>query len=123
MSEPLTDQKLTGDSRSAGGSGSPEIELLYKDGATPLFLAIEDTNWREALDIAEASPKQIRTWVRSTGTENTTFDWALWRRLPIHEVSSRYCVLIILYKYGHTLLTPLFQKIPSRHADPVHHVG
>jgi len=24
--------------------------------------------------------------VRSTGTENTTFNWSDWRRLPIHEV-------------------------------------
>jgi hypothetical protein len=88
MSEHLANQKLTDGSQSASDSGSPEIEVLYTDGATPLFLAIENTNWREALDIAEASPNQIRTWVRSTGTENTTFDWALWRRLPIHEVSS-----------------------------------
>jgi hypothetical protein len=65
----------------------PEEEVLRSNGATPLYLAIEDTRWGDALDIAEKSPEQIRMWVRSTGTENTTFDWSLWRRLPIHEVS------------------------------------
>jgi hypothetical protein len=65
----------------------PEEEVLRSNGATPLYLAIEDTRWGDALDIAENYPEQIRMWVRSTGTENTTFDWSLWRRLPIHEVS------------------------------------
>lgn len=74
--------------------GSKEKEVLYKDGATPLFLAIEETDWRDALDIAEAFPEQVRTWVRSTGTENTTFEWSMWRRLPIHEV--RPCLVFIL---------------------------
>lgn len=64
-----------------------EIEVLYNDGATPLFRAIEETEWREALDIAEDDPEQVRTWVRSTGTANTTFKWSMWKRLPIHEVS------------------------------------
>ena len=68
---------------------SPEREVLYNDGATALFLAIEETDWRDALDISEANPEQVRTWVRSTGTENTTFEWSMWRRLPIHEVSMR----------------------------------
>jgi hypothetical protein len=66
--------------------GSQEKEVVYSDGATPLFLAIEETDWRQALDIAEENPDQVRTWVRSTGTENTTFAWSMWRRLPIHEV-------------------------------------
>jgi hypothetical protein len=64
-----------------------EKEVFYCEGATALFLAIEETEWRDALDIAEACPEQVRTWVRSTGTENTTFEWSMWRRLPIHEVS------------------------------------
>lgn len=63
-----------------------ELEVIYSDGATPLFLAIEETEWRRALDIAEKNPEQVRTWIRSTGTENTTFAWSMWRRLPIHEV-------------------------------------
>ena len=62
-------------------------EVLYQMGATPLFKAIEEVNWREALRITEESPSQVSTWVKSTGTQNTTFDWSLWRRLPLHEVS------------------------------------
>lgn len=69
--------------------GVQEKETIYSDGATPLFLAIEETDWRRALDIAEEFPDQVRTWVRSTGTENTTFAWSMWRRLPIHEVCVR----------------------------------
>lgn len=61
-------------------------EVLYQMGATPLFKAIEEVNWREALRITEESPNQVSTWVKSTGTQNTTFDWSLWRRLPLHEV-------------------------------------
>ena len=84
----------------AGISSSEEIlEVLYNDGATPLFLAIEETEWREALDIAEAFPDQVRTWVRSTGTENTTFEWSMWRRLPIHEVSECMFVCVFLGNY------------------------
>ena len=63
-------------------------EALYQKGATPLFKAIEEVNWREALRITEESPVQVRTWVKSTGTQNTTFDWSLWKRLPLHEVST-----------------------------------
>ena len=62
-------------------------EVLYHEAVTPLFTAIEEMDWREAFDIAEANPVQVQTWVRSTGTEHTTFDWSVWRRLPIHEVS------------------------------------
>jgi hypothetical protein len=62
-------------------------EVLYKDGATPLFNAIEESRWTEALGLMESKPEEVSTWVSSTGTENTTFGWSLWRRLPIHEVS------------------------------------
>ena len=65
---------------------SNEPEVLYQEAATALFLAIEEMEWREALDIIQESPEQVKTWVRSKGTENTTFDWSVWRRLPIHEV-------------------------------------
>ena len=64
-----------------------EPEVPYDKGATELFLAIEETRWRDAFELAQLKPDQIRIWVRSMGTENTTFGWALWRRLPIHEVS------------------------------------
>eukprot|EP00934_Nitzschia_sp_Nitz4_P003656 Nitzschia sp. Nitz4//scaffold79_size90958//50918//52210//NITZ4_005029-RA/size90958-augustus-gene-0.177-mRNA-1//-1//CDS//3329558261//3646//frame0 len=66
-----------------------EREVLYNEGATPLFLAIEYAKWAEARDICESDPKQISVWVRSIGTENTTFTWSVWRRLPIHEACRR----------------------------------
>ena len=62
------------------------LEVLYQDGATPLFKAIEEVNWRDAHKIIQESPNQVSVWVKSTGTQNTTFDWSLWRRLPLHEV-------------------------------------
>eukprot|EP00536_Pseudo-nitzschia_multiseries_P009417 jgi/Psemu1/258133/estExt_Genewise1Plus.C_2610058 len=45
--------------------------------------------WRDAFDIIESDPRQVRIWVRSGGTEPTTFDWSVWRRLPIHEACMR----------------------------------
>jgi hypothetical protein len=70
-------------------------EVLYKDGATPLFNAIEESRWTEALGLMESKPEEVSTWVSSTGTENTTFGWSLWRRLPIHEVSLVFKSLVI----------------------------
>jgi hypothetical protein len=67
----------------------PKEEVNYHEGATPLFLAVETTDWRLALHIVQASPNQARTWVSSLGTVETTFNWALWRRLPIHEACRR----------------------------------
>jgi hypothetical protein len=72
-----------------------EKEILYSNGATPLFLAIEENDWRNVLGISEAHPEQVRTWVRSTGTGNTKFDWSMWRRLPIHEVGILVCVSLV----------------------------
>jgi hypothetical protein len=68
---------------------TPKEQVNYHDGATPLFLAIETTDWRLALSILEDSSDQARTWVASLGTVETTFNWALWRRLPIHEACRR----------------------------------
>lgn len=62
------------------------LEVIYNDSPTRLFLAIEEMNWDDAFDIIEEDPNQVQTWVRSKGSENTTFDWSVWRRLPIHEV-------------------------------------
>ena len=62
------------------------LEVSYQESVTELFLAIEEMEWRDTFDIIEADPSQVRTWVRSTGTEKTTFNWSVWRRLPIHEV-------------------------------------
>jgi len=64
-------------------------EVLYNQGATPLYTAIEETRWSDALELIEMVPEQARAWVRSTGTENTTFGWSLWKRLPIHEACRR----------------------------------
>ena len=57
----------------------PASEVFYNNGATPLFLAIDEAKWHDALDIARSFPEQIRTWV--------LFKESKWRRLPIHEVS------------------------------------
>jgi hypothetical protein len=62
------------------------LEAIYNESPTRLFVAIEEMNWDDACDIIEEDPVQVRTWIRSKGTENTTFDWSVWRRLPIHEV-------------------------------------
>lgn len=64
-------------------------QVQYHDGATSLFLAIEQTDWRQALQVVEQEPAQTKTWVCSVGTVETTFNWALWRRLPIHEACRR----------------------------------
>eukprot|EP00545_Synedropsis_sp_CCMP1620_P005396 CAMPEP_0119026086 /NCGR_PEP_ID=MMETSP1176-20130426/34837_1 /TAXON_ID=265551 /ORGANISM="Synedropsis recta cf, Strain CCMP1620" /LENGTH=476 /DNA_ID=CAMNT_0006981743 /DNA_START=18 /DNA_END=1448 /DNA_ORIENTATION=+ len=64
-------------------------EVLYNDGATPLFTSIEETKWAEALELVDIVPEQAGAWVKSTGTENTTFGWSLWRRLPLHEACRR----------------------------------
>jgi hypothetical protein len=74
---------------SAGSSGLAPLEVYYHEGAHPLFLAIEDTEWRQALQIATEEPRQACTWVISTGTVETTFHWNLWRRLPLHEACRR----------------------------------
>lgn len=73
----------------SAGSGIASNEVYYNEGATPLFLAVEDTEWRQALQIAQEEPKQVSTWVVSTGTVETTFHWNLWRRLPLHEACRR----------------------------------
>ena len=63
------------------------LEVLYQDGATPLFCALEDTQWAQALELIDEVPSEVSTWVKSTGTtKETTFGWSVWRRLPIHEV-------------------------------------
>jgi hypothetical protein len=66
-----------------------EHQVYHHEGATPLFLAIEENDWNNALSLAQESPKQVRTWVKSTGTVGTTFDWSVWKRLPVHEACRR----------------------------------
>jgi hypothetical protein len=60
---------------------------LYNQGATPLFLLIEESNWHKALSYINRDA--CETWVQSTGTMATTFQWSLWRRLPLHEACRR----------------------------------
>lgn len=64
-------------------------EVYYNEGASPLFMAIENGKWESALEIVEDSPEQVKLWVLSTGTVETTFNWSLWRRLPLHEACRR----------------------------------
>jgi hypothetical protein len=60
---------------------------LYNEGATPLFLLIEESHWHKALSYI--TREACETWVQSTGTMATTFQWSLWRRLPLHEACRR----------------------------------
>jgi len=80
------------------------LEVSYQESVTELFLAIEEMEWRDAFDIIQSHPNQVRTWVRSTGTENTTFNWSFWRRLPLHEACMRgapaWLVSELLSKYS-----------------------
>lgn len=66
-----------------------EPQALYSEGATPLFLALENSEWREALELLEQDPSQAATWVVSTGTQESPGDWNLWKRLPLHEACRR----------------------------------
>lgn len=86
----------------ADGEMHPSIvcnssEILYNSGASPLFTSIEETRWSEALELLDVVPEQAGTWVKSTGTENTTFGWSLWQRLPIHEVCMYVCKQVYAY--------------------------
>ena len=68
-------------------------EVSYKEGATDLFLAIEEMEWRDAFGIVGSDPKQVRTWINSSGADDVAI--ASWRRLPIHEVRMKrlgYCL-------------------------------
>jgi len=85
-------------------SNTKLLEVSYQESVTELFLAIEEMEWRDAFDIMQSHPNQVRTWVRSTGTENTTFNWSFWRRLPLHEACMRgapaWLVSELLSKYS-----------------------
>lgn len=66
-----------------------EREVPYGSGATVLFKAIEDTDWDTALKECNENPGDARIWVKSSGTENTVFNWSVWKRLPLHEACRR----------------------------------
>lgn len=82
----------------------PERKVYYHEGATPLFCALEESNWREALLLLKQDPDQAQTWVVSTGTTETVFEWSTWKRLPLHEACRRqaptWIVSALLQAYG-----------------------
>jgi hypothetical protein len=82
--------------------------VVYYDadrGGTALFNAIAESDWDTARHILEMHPEQARTWVVSTGTVQTTFDWSIWKRLPLHEASRRQAPI--------DLVTKLVQEYPQ----------
>uniref|UniRef100_A0A7S4I4L1 Uncharacterized protein n=1 Tax=Odontella aurita TaxID=265563 RepID=A0A7S4I4L1_9STRA len=66
-----------------------EREVAYASGATKLFLTIEECRWDDAMTICRERPEQARIWVKSSGSDQTSFDWSVWKRLPIHEACRR----------------------------------
>lgn len=66
-----------------------EREVAYSSGPPELFLAIEQCRWDDAVKACRDRPDQAMVWVKSSGTEQTSFDWNVWRRLPIHEACRR----------------------------------
>lgn len=68
---------------------SAERVVYYNEGATELFLSIEECDWERANRVLQAHPEQSSVWVVSTGTVHTTFNWSLWKRLPLHEAARR----------------------------------
>jgi hypothetical protein len=39
----------------------------------------------------QENPDEAKIWVTSSGKDNALFSWDVWRRLPLHEVSSVVC--------------------------------
>jgi hypothetical protein len=77
--------------------GVTTTSVLYNEGATPLFKAIEEQDWKEVERICADEPHQAAIWVVSTGTVQTTFNWSLWKRLPVHELCRRNPTVQALY--------------------------
>lgn len=101
----------------AEGVESQSMEVFHSDGATELFLALEDTNWCKALDVIQSKPEEAKIWVISTGTVESPFDWSLWRRLPLHEACRRqapaWLVAALISAYPEaTEQTTQFGKLP-----------
>jgi len=74
-----------------------EREVKYDEGATELFMLVEDAKWEDVCDRVEEEPLDARTWVVSSGTENTVFSWSVWRRLPLHEACRRQPPPVVIY--------------------------
>ena len=63
-------------------------EVSYEEGATELFRAIENCDWDTAIELCRDEVNDVKIWVTNSGDKNSTlFNWNVWRRLPIHEVS------------------------------------
>lgn len=74
-----------------------EREVKYEEGATELFMLVEDAKWEDVCDRVEEEPTEARVWVVSSGTENTVFSWSVWRRLPLHEACRRQPPPLVIY--------------------------
>mmetsp|Transcript_20217 Transcript_20217/g.43950 ORF Transcript_20217/g.43950 Transcript_20217/m.43950 type:complete len:567 (-) Transcript_20217:226-1926(-) len=74
-----------------------EKEVKYEEGATELFMLVEDAKWEEVCDRVEEEPSDAKVWVVSSGTENTVFSWSVWRRLPLHEACRRQPPPVVIY--------------------------
>jgi len=74
-----------------------EKEVKYEEGATELFMLVEDAKWEDVCDRVEEEPAEARVWVVSSGTENTVFSWSVWRRLPLHEACRRQPPPVVIY--------------------------
>ncbi|KAL7438394.1 hypothetical protein ACHAXH_007614 [Discostella pseudostelligera] len=72
-------------------------EVKYEEGATELFMLVEDANWEDVCSRIEYDPSEARVWVVSSGTENTVFSWSVWRRLPLHEACRRQPPPVVIY--------------------------
>lgn len=73
----------------AGNLQQEDEEIPYDKGATDLYMSIEACEWDKALRLCRERPDQAAVWIKSTGTDNTVFNWSVWRRLPIHEACRR----------------------------------
>ena len=78
--------------------GGGEFVVLYDNGATPLFQSLEEGQWDAATEILRHQPEQAKIWVESTGTVDTTFQWSLFKRLPLHEAVRRQAPLPLLIR-------------------------
>ena len=80
---------------------SVETVVMYNDGATPLFQSLEEGAWEAALHIIRHQPEQAKIWVESTGTVDTTFQWSLFKRLPLHEAVRRQLHVLVTLLRAH----------------------
>ena len=98
-----------------------KYHVLYNQGATALFLACEEGHWESVVEYAQQDPTQVKTWVQSTGTVETTFEWSVWCRLPLHEACRRQApasVIALLVE-----LYPQSTKLPTQFGQLALHLA